>query len=171
MLYIFLCSYILATGFSSTSSRTTSDLNQPCLSLNHLRSTPPCCIQYVVTPLNSVPPAQPQHLGDEGEDVGVLLNGLGGGLAGAVPAAGVHAHQEGLELTGAVAHPVLQRSGVLKRVQRHHAVVVVRRQQQHGRVWRPIPRGRREVVERGVPGRREEGLYIYCCCCNCCYST
>lgn len=103
----------------------------------------------------SLPPAEPQRLSDEGEDVCVLQDGLGGGFPGAVAAARVHPDHQGLPLAGAAAHAVLQRRAVLEGVERHHAVVVVRCQQQDGRVRGARVRWLRQVVERGVPGERD----------------
>lgn len=87
----------------------------------------------------------------------LLQDGLGGGFPRPVPTAGVHPYHERLLLLGAAAHAVLQRGAELQRVEGHHAVVVIRRQQQDGRVGRPGVRGLRQIVERRVPvGRTTE---------------
>lgn len=105
----------------------------------------------------SILPVESQRLGDEGEDVRVLQDGLGRGLPGAVSAAGVHADHQGLPLLRAATHTMLQGGTELQRVQGNHAVVVIRRQQQNRRVrWARIRR-LWKVVERRIPGEEEKG--------------
>lgn len=65
---------------------------------------------------------------------------------------GVHEDEERVGLLGAGAHDVLQGGDVLERVQGHHAVVVVARQQEHGGILDPVALRDADVVERGVPG-------------------
>lgn len=96
---------------------------------------------------------------DEGVGVGHLLDDLAGGLAGAVARLGVHQDEERVALLGAAAHDVLQRGDVLERVQRHHAVVVVARQQQHRRVLHAVALWDADVVERRVSGVYETQIY------------
>lgn len=71
-------------------------------------------------------------------------------------AACVHSDHQRLALLGAAADAALQRGAVLQGVERHHAVVVVSRQKQNGRVGRAGVRWRRQIVEGGVPERRWE---------------
>ena len=65
---------------------------------------------------------------------------------------GVHEDEERVRLLGAAADDVLQRGDVLERVERHHPVVVVPRQQEHGRVLDPVAFWDADVMERGVSG-------------------
>lgn len=60
---------------------------------------------------------------------------LADGFPSPVSGLGVYAREQRARLRGA-AHGVLQRRDELERVQRHHAVVVVRRQHQRRRVLR-----------------------------------
>lgn len=81
----------------------------------------------------------------------VFQDGLGGGLPGTVSTAGVHPDHQRLTLRRTGAHPVLQGGAVLEGVEGHHAVVMIRRQEQDGGVRRArVGRGW-QVVERGVP--------------------
>lgn len=101
--------------------------------------------------VQSILPAQAQRLRDEGEDVRVFQDGLGGGFPSAVPAAGVHPDHQRLTLCGTAPHPVLQGSAVLEGVEGHHAVIVICRQKQDGGVRRArVGRGR-QTMEWGVP--------------------
>lgn len=84
----------------------------------------------------------------------VLQDGLGGGFACTVPTACVHPDHEGLTLQGAAAHSVLQSSAVLQRVQGHHAVVVICRQEQDGRIGRARVRFLRQIMKRRIPGEK-----------------
>lgn len=70
---------------------------------------------------------------------------------------GVHQDEERVGLLGAAAHDVLQGGDVLERVQRHHAVVVVARQQEHGGILDTVVLRDADVVERGVPAAVSEG--------------
>lgn len=70
---------------------------------------------------------------------------------------GVHQDEERVGLLGAAAHDVLQGGDVLERVQGHHAVVVVARQQEHGRILDAVVLWDADVVERRVPGAVSEG--------------
>lgn len=119
----------------------------------HFTGSVVCFISF---PSSSVLPADPQSLGDEGEDVRLLQDGFGGGLSRPVPAAGVHPHHERLLLLGAAAHAVLQGGAELQRVQGHHAVVVIRRQEQDGRVGRAGVGGRGKIMERRIPARGQQ---------------
>lgn len=102
----------------------------------------------------SLLPAQAESLCDEGEDVRVFQDGLGGGFPSAVPTAGVHPHHQRLTLCGTAPHPVLQGSTVLQGVEGHHTVIVISRQKQDSRVWRArVGRGR-QIVEWGIPGEQ-----------------
>lgn len=96
-------------------------------------------------------PGDVETAGDEGVGVRHLLDDLAGGLAGAVARLGVHQDEERVGLLGAAAHDVLQGGDVLERVQGHHAVVVVARQQEHGGILDAVVLRDADVVERGVP--------------------
>lgn len=100
---------------------------------------------------SSVPPAEPERLGDEGKDVCVLQDDLGGGLACAVPTARVHSDHQRLELRGAAAYPVLQRRAVLQGVEGHHAIVVIGCQQQNGRVGGARVGRQGQIMEGRIP--------------------
>lgn len=106
---------------------------------------------------SSVPPAEPERLSDEGKDVCVFQDDLGGGLACAVPTARVHSDHQRLELRGAAADTVLQRRAVLQGVEGHHAIVVIGCQQQNGRVAGAGVRRQRQIMERRIPEERWEG--------------
>lgn len=69
----------------------------------------------------------------------------------------VHEDEERVGLLGAGPHDVLQGGDVLERVQGHHAVVVVARQQEHGGILDAVALRDADVVERGVPGAVGEG--------------
>ena len=81
----------------------------------------------------------------------VLQDGLGSGFPCTVPTAGVHPDHQRLALLRAAANRKLQGGAVLQGVQRHHTVVMIRRQKQHGWVWRARIRRLRQVVERRIP--------------------
>lgn len=102
-------------------------------------------------------PGDVETAGDKGVGVGHLLDDLAGGLAGAVARLGVHQDEERVGLLGAAAHDVLQGGDVLERVQGHHAVVVVTRQQEHGGILDAIVLRDADVVERGVPAGGQRG--------------
>lgn len=121
--------------------------------MNPLKGIPYC--EHLL-PASLLLPAEPQCLGDEAVDVRILQDGLGGGLPGAVPAAGVHPDHQRLALPGAAAHPLLQRRAVLQGVEGHHAVIVVPRQQQDGREGGAGVRGLRQIMERRIPGERRK---------------
>lgn len=70
---------------------------------------------------------------------------------------GVHQDEERVGLLGAAAHDVLQGGDVLERVQGHHAVVVVARQQEYGGILDAVVLWDVDVVERGVPEVVSEG--------------
>lgn len=65
---------------------------------------------------------------------------------------GVHEDEERIGLLGAAAHDVLQRGDVLERVEGHHPVVVVPRQQEHRGVLDAVAFWDADVVKRGVSG-------------------
>lgn len=65
-----------------------------------------------------------------------FTNDLGSGFPAAVSRLGVDAREQRAALGRRGPGRVLQRRDELQRVQRHHAVVVVRRQHQRGRVLR-----------------------------------
>lgn len=94
-------------------------------------------------------------MGDEGVGVCHLLDDFAGGLAGSVARLCVHQDEEGVCLLGVAAYDVLQGGDVLQRVERHHPVVVIPRQQQHRGVLHPVALWDADVVQRGVPERRE----------------
>ena len=100
-------------------------------------------------------PGDVETASDEGVGVGHLLDDLAGGLAGAMARLCVHEDEQRVRLLGAAAYGVLQGGDVLEGVERHHPVVVVPRQQEHRRVLDPVAFWDADVVERGVPNKRE----------------
>lgn len=101
-------------------------------------------------------PGDVEAAGDEGVGVRHLLDDLAGGLAGAVARLSVHEDEQRVRLLGVAAHDVLQGGDVLERVEGHHAVVVVPRQQEHRRVLDPVAFWDADVVERRVSGKGEQ---------------
>lgn len=81
---------------------------------------------------------------------------LGGGFPGPVAGLGVHVDEQGVALLPAAAHDVLKRGNELERVQRDHAVVVVSREEEHGRVLDVIRLRKLHVVQRRVPRRQKD---------------
>lgn len=98
-------------------------------------------------------PREVETAGDEGVSVCHLLDDFAGGFAGSVSRLGVHEDEQGICLLGVAADSVLQGGDVFQRVERHHPVVVVPRQQQHRRVLHAVAFWDVDVVQRGVPER------------------
>lgn len=98
-----------------------------------------------------------ETVGDECVRVGHLLDDLTGGLAGTVPRLCVHKYKQRVCLLGAPSNDVLQGGDVLEGVERHHAVIVVPSQQEHRGVLDPVTFWDTDVVERGIPGKKEKG--------------
>lgn len=72
----------------------------------------------------------------------------------------VHEDEQRVRLLGAAADDVLQGGDVFEGVERHHPVVVVPRQQEHGGVLDPVAFWDADVMERGVSGKEVQGSDI-----------
>lgn len=86
----------------------------------------------------------------------VLQDGLGGGFPCSMSTAGVHTYHQRLLLLRAAAHTELQGGAELERVQRNHAVIMIRRQEENRWVRGSRVRRLRQVVERRIPAGMKE---------------
>lgn len=135
---IFLYSLHLSLTIHFSCTITSLNCKTVFLKIIHpLKSLPHCIYPLPRFPvIISIFPAKPKCLSDEGKDVCVLQDGLGGGFPCTVPTAGVYPNHQRLMLHRAAAHSVLQGSTVLQSVERHHTIIVICCQKQDGRVGR-----------------------------------
>lgn len=102
-------------------------------------------------------PGYVETVSDECVGVGHLLDDLTGGLAGTVPRLCVHKYKQRVCLLGAPSNDILQGGDVLEGVERDHAVIMVPSQQEHRGVLDPVTFRDTDVVEWGIPGKKEKG--------------